>query len=68
MKIFGIGTDIVNVKRVDKMLKRHGKRFKKKLFSNKEISYCDNKKNPSSFYAKRYAARKLLVKRLGHRY
>tara|TARA_Y100000590_G_C15130627_1_gene792357 strand:- start:203 stop:595 length:393 start_codon:yes stop_codon:yes gene_type:complete len=65
MKIFGIGTDIVNVKRVDKMLKRHGKRFKKKLFSNKEISYCDNKKNPSSFYAKRYAAKEAFSKAIG---
>jgi len=65
MKIFGIGTDIVNVNRVDRMLKRHGNRFKKKLFSSKEISYCDNKKTPSSFYAKRYAAKEAFSKAIG---
>ena len=40
MKIYGIGTDIVNIKRIDKSLKKHGAVFKKKIFSKKEISYC----------------------------
>ena len=44
MKIFGIGTDIVNIKRMDKSLKQYGKKFKDKIFSKKEIIYCDKKK------------------------
>jgi len=65
MKIFGIGTDIVNIKRMDVSLKKYGITFKKKIFSKKEISYCDNKKNSSSFYAKRFAAKEAFTKALG---
>jgi len=65
MKIFGIGTDIVNIKRIEKSLKKRGFLFKKKIFSKREILYCENKKNPSSFYAKRFAAKEAFSKALG---
>ncbi len=65
MKIFGIGTDIVNIKRMDKSIKKYGNSFKKKIFSPLEIRYCENKKNPSSFYAKRFAAKEAFAKALG---
>ena len=65
MKIFGIGTDIVNIKRMEKFLKRSGSRFKNRIFSKKEIIYCDKKNNPYSFYAKRFAAKEALSKALG---
>ena len=65
MKIFGIGTDIVNIKRIDKSIKKHGKNFKKRIFSDKEINYCENKKNSSAFFAKRFAAKEALSKALG---
>jgi len=65
MRIFGIGTDIVNIERMDNSLRKHGSRFKKKIFSTKEISYCENKKNSSSFYAKRFAAKEAFSKALG---
>ena len=65
MKIFGIGTDIVNIKRMEHSLKKHGFSFKNRIFSKKEISYCEKKKNPSSFYAKRFAAKEAFTKALG---
>ena len=65
MKIFGIGTDIVNIKRMDQSLKKHGDIFKNKIFSKKEISYCENKVNSSAFYAKRFAAKEAFSKALG---
>ena len=65
MKIFGIGTDIVNIKRMKKSLKRHGTKFKNNIFSKNEIAYCENKKNPDAFYAKRFAAKEALSKALG---
>ena len=65
MKIFGIGTDIVNIKRIDLSLKKHGSIFKKRIFSKREIIYCEKRKNPSSFYAKRFAAKEALSKALG---
>ena len=65
MKIFGIGTDIVNIKRMDHSLKKHGFSFKNRIFSKKEISYCEKKKNSSAFYAKRFAAKEAFTKALG---
>ena len=65
MKIFGIGTDIVNIKRMEHSLKKHGLSFKTRIFSKKEISYCEKKKNSSAFYAKRFAAKEALSKALG---
>ena len=65
MKIFGIGTDIVNIKRMEKSIKKSGNNFKNKIFSKNEISYCENKKNSSSYYAKRFAAKEAFSKALG---
>ena len=65
MKIFGIGKDIVNIKRMEHSLKKHGFSFKNRIFSKKEISYCEKKKNSSSFYAKRFAAKEAFTKALG---
>ena len=65
MNIFGIGTDIVNIKRMEKSLRRNGDAFKKRIFSKNEIMYCERKKNPSTFYAKRFAAKEALSKALG---
>ena len=65
MKIYGLGTDIVNIKRIDNSLKKYGLVFKNKIFSKKEISYCEKKKNPSAFYAKRFAAKEAFSKAIG---
>ena len=65
MKIFGIGTDIVNIKRMDRALKKYGFNFKSKIFSKKEIIYCEKKKNSSAFFAKRFAAKEAFSKALG---
>ena len=65
MKIFGIGTDIVNIKRFEKVIKKNKTSFVKRIFSKKEINYCEKKKKPSTFYAKRFAAKEALSKALG---
>ena len=65
MKIFGIGTDIVNIKRIKKILKNNGTRFKNKIFSEREINYCEKKRDPGPFYAKRFAAKEAFSKALG---
>ena len=65
MKIFGIGTDIVNIKRMDNSLKKYCVNFKNRIFSKNEIKYCDKKKNSSAFYAKRFAAKEAFSKALG---
>ena len=65
MKIFGIGTDIININRINNSIKKDGYNFKKKIFSDREIKYCERKKNPSAFYAKRFAAKEAFTKALG---
>jgi len=65
MKIFGIGTDIVNINRMKKSFKKNSKSFKNKIFSKNEIIYCEKKRDPYSFYAKRFAAKEALSKALG---
>jgi len=65
MKIFGIGTDIVNIKRISKTIKLNGSIFKNRIFSKNEIAYCEKKKNSSAYFAKRFAAKEALSKALG---
>ena len=65
MKIFGIGTDIVNIKRLGTIIKKGRSTFKSRIFSKSEILYCEKKSNPVPFYAKRYAAKEALSKALG---
>jgi holo-[acyl-carrier protein] synthase len=62
--IFGIGTDIVDVSRVKKLFGK-SKNFKNRIFSAKEIKYCESKKNKFASYSKRYAAKEAFVKALG---
>tara|TARA_B110000438_G_C15804900_1_gene646826 strand:- start:2039 stop:2428 length:390 start_codon:yes stop_codon:yes gene_type:complete len=65
MKILGIGTDIVNMDRIKKILNKKNNHFKKKIFSNKEIIYCEKRKYPHTLFAKRFAAKEALSKALG---
>ena len=65
MRIFGLGTDIVNIKRLEKIIKKNRNTFKSRVFSKNEILYCEKKNNPAAFYAKRYAAKEALSKALG---
>jgi holo-[acyl-carrier protein] synthase len=62
--IFGIGTDIVEVKRVEKMVAK-GRRYLETLFTEKEIYYCETKARKSEHYAARYAAKEAVLKALG---
>ncbi len=63
MKIYGIGTDIANINRINKSIKN--KRFISKLFHKKEIEKCSKVKNISSCYAKRFAAKEAFSKAIG---
>ncbi len=65
MSIYGIGADIINISRIEKILKKNKIEFKKKIFTKKEISHCDSKRNPTPCYAKRFAAKEAFVKALG---
>ena len=63
--IFGIGTDLVEVSRVEKILQKWGEKFIKKVYSQNEIEYCEKKAFPSIHYAARFAAKESFLKSLG---
>jgi holo-[acyl-carrier protein] synthase len=62
--IFGIGTDIVDISRIKKIFNQN-KKFKNKIFSKKEIKYCESKSNKIASYSKRFAAKEAFSKALG---
>lgn len=62
----GIGTDIVEVHRIERAIEKLGDRFKKKMFTQKEIDYCEQfKLNKYSHYAARFAAKEAFSKAIG---
>ena len=63
--ILGVGTDLVNIERIRKVLDRFGERFEKRVFSNQEIQRSRGKYDSSSSYAKRWAAKEACSKALG---
>ena len=63
--IIGIGTDIIDTRRIKKVINRYGEKFKKRCFTNKEIKRSENNFNTSNSYAKRYAAKEACSKALG---
>ena len=63
MKIFGIGTDIVNVSRGKNSLKK--KLFLTRIFNKDDVFKCKKTKNFSNCFAKRFAAKEAFSKALG---
>ena len=63
MNIYGVGTDIVEVRRINKLIKK--KKLLKKLFNTIEITKCLKIKNSSNCFAKRFAAKEAFSKALG---
>lgn len=63
--IYGIGTDIVAVSRLEEMFARHGEKALDKLLSPEEYGDCRASTVPGRFLAKRFAAKEALGKALG---
>ncbi len=66
--IIGIGTDLVDISRIEKILARHGRRFKERCFTSDEIKKAEGQKSAASVtatYAKRFAAKEACAKALG---
>ncbi len=63
--INGIGTDIIDIRRIKRVLNKYGNRFKKKCFHKHEIFKSENRFNFAESYAKRYAAKEACAKALG---
>ena len=63
--ILGIGSDITDVRRIAKVIDRHGERFLDRVFTTTERARAERKKNRIETYAKRFAAKEACAKALG---
>jgi holo-[acyl-carrier protein] synthase len=65
MDIVGIGTDIVECVRVGKMIEQHGELFLRRIYTEREIHFCQARKRATEHFAARWAAKEAILKCLG---
>ena len=65
MDIVGIGTDIVECLRIRRMIEQHGELFLSRVFTEREILYCRDRKQSTEHFAGRWAAKEAVFKCLG---
>jgi len=63
--IIGLGSDIVDVRRIKEVLDRHGSRFLDRIFTSAERAKADRRARRVETYAKRFAAKEACAKALG---
>jgi holo-[acyl-carrier protein] synthase len=65
MEIVGIGTDIVECLRIGRMIEQHGELFLTRVYTAREIRYCQARKHATEHFAGRWAAKEAVLKCLG---
>jgi holo-[acyl-carrier protein] synthase len=65
MDIMGIGTDIIECPRIGRMIEQHGELFLRRVYTEKEISYCQARKHAIEHFAGRWAAKEAILKAIG---
>ena len=63
--IIGLGSDLIDIRRIEKSLARFGERFTKRVFTEVEQAKSDKRANRAASYAKRFAAKEACSKALG---
>ena len=63
--ILGIGSDLIDVRRIERAIERHGERFLGRIFTATERATADRRAKRIETYAKRFAAKEACAKALG---
>ena len=63
--IIGIGSDLIDIRRVEKVIERHGERFLSRIFTDTERARAERRAKSAETYAKRFAAKEACSKALG---
>ena len=63
--ILGIGSDLIDIRRIEKTIERHGERFIARIFTDIERAKSDGRAARAASYAKRFAAKEACAKALG---
>lgn len=61
----GIGTDIIEISRIERSIAQHKKHFLNRIFTPKEQAYCQRYRQSAPHFAARFAAKEAVVKALG---
>ena len=63
--IFRTGIDIIEVDRIKNSIQKYSDRFKKKIFTQKEIDYCHSQADPAKHFAARFTVKEAVLKCFG---
>lgn len=63
--IKGVGIDIIEIERIERSIRRYGRRLLERLFTQQEIAYCSQHSMQSRHFAGRFAAKESIAKALG---
>ena len=63
--IQGLGTDIVEIVRIGEMIERHGELFLQRVYTEREVAYCQKRASSYQHFAGRWAAKEAVMKALG---
>ena len=63
--ILGIGSDLIDVRRIERTMQRHGERFLARIFTATERAVAESRARRCETYAKRFAAKEACAKALG---
>jgi holo-[acyl-carrier protein] synthase len=63
--ILGVGSDLVDVRRIERMIDRYGERFLQRVFTDAERAKAEHRATRAATYAKRFAAKEACAKALG---
>jgi holo-[acyl-carrier protein] synthase len=63
--IIGLGSDLIDIRRIEKTIEQHGERFLKRIFTSLERERSDKRAARAASYAKRFAAKEACAKALG---
>jgi holo-[acyl-carrier protein] synthase len=67
-EVIGLGVDILEVKRVKELIDKRGRKFLNRIFTPKEIKYCQNKKRSVESFAVRFSAKEAFIKAIESNY
>ena len=63
--ILGIGNDLIDIRRIEKTIEKHGERFLSRVYTDIERAKSDRRRLRAASYAKRFAAKEACAKALG---
>ncbi|MGA8754972.1 MAG: holo-ACP synthase [Stellaceae bacterium] len=63
--IIGLGSDLIDIRRIERVIEQFGDRFLDRIFTQAERSKCDRRANRAASYARRFAAKEACSKALG---